>query len=208
MISESFGRIIKNQSSKISESRKKTLDNISSALREVIIKDGHAVVQFICTHNSRRSQAAEFLMDTLSRAHKLPVIAYSAGTEFTAFYPTMIKALNTYGFKFLKYGFEPNPLYIYRVNNEDYFYYSKTYTDNLIKSDQKVIITVCSDADKNCPVIPGSYKRLHLGYEDPKHSDGSPEELQTYEAKVVEIASELLYLTKTLSDSLPDSDEE
>ena len=48
-------------------------------------------------------------------------------------------------------------------------------------------------ADQDCPFIPGAAFRLSLSYEDPKLSDGTPQEAQVYDAKVVEIGTELLY---------------
>jgi len=38
------------------------------------------------------------------------------------------------------------------------------------------VITVCSDADENCPVFPGITKRWHHGFPDPSKVTGPEEE--------------------------------
>jgi len=53
---------------------------------------------------------------------------------------------------------------------------SKSLTQYLGKVHFGYLITVCSDADKNCPVFPGKGKRLHWGFEDPAAFNGSHEE--------------------------------
>ena len=54
---------------------------------------------------------------------------------------------------------------------------SKHIDEYLNKVDFSYLITVCDDADKNCPTIwlQGS-KRMHWSFEDPAKFEGSPEE--------------------------------
>jgi arsenate reductase len=41
------------------------------------------------------------------------------------------------------------------------------------------VITVCSGADRDCPVFSGSVgKRLHIGFDDPSHACGTPEHVE------------------------------
>jgi arsenate reductase len=41
------------------------------------------------------------------------------------------------------------------------------------------VITVCGDANENCPVFLGKVKhRLHIGFDDPSHATGTPEFIQ------------------------------
>ena len=110
----------------------------------------------------------------------------------------MIKALSSFGFVIDKFGRDENPLYIYQIGSLDLYYYSKTYDDNLAKVDKQIIVTVCQSANENCPVIPGTFERFHIGYEDPKYSDNTAEESQVYKDKVVEIGAEMYYLTSLL----------
>jgi arsenate reductase len=188
---------IKGNLTHISEERAGALDALATLIREDLQK-GESVVKFICTHNSRRSQTAEFMLDILAKHYNLNITALSAGTEATAFAPSMVSALQNEGFELMEYGQQPNPLYIYRRDNNDLYYYSKKYDEQLMDYGDAIIVTVCGDAHENCPVIPGTLKRFHLGYIDPKKSDGTPQEAETYTNKVLEIGTEMLYLAQTI----------
>jgi arsenate reductase len=43
---------------------------------------------------------------------------------------------------------------------------SKSVTD-LSRLEFDYVITVCNQADENCPVFPGNTRRLHFGFDDP-----------------------------------------
>ena len=55
-------------------------------------------------------------------------------------------------------------------------------------------IMTCSHADKICPTVAGASLRVPVHYEDPKVSDGTPEEAATYDARAKQIATELFYV--------------
>lgn len=55
-------------------------------------------------------------------------------------------------------------------------------------------IMTCAQADQGCPIVYGSAMRFSTPYEDPKVSDGSPEEFDTYDARCAQIAREMLYV--------------
>lgn len=40
----------------------------------------------------------------------------------------------------------------------------------------ETVITVCSNADKNCPLFPGQLNRHHFPFEDPARAEGSDDE--------------------------------
>lgn len=185
----------------ISDERKAVLNVLIKHMNERMSAKNVAIVKFICTHNSRRSQLAEFMLDVLSREAGHPVKAISAGTESTAFNPRMVKAITSYGFEIEKFGNEANPLYIYKAGLDDYYYYSKKYNEDIIHYDDPIIVTVCGDAEQNCPVIPGTFTRQHVGYEDPKASDNTNTEAQVYRDKVLEIGGQMLYVVKKLKHS-------
>ena len=187
--------------SNISPERATALDALALTIQEDLDK-GNSVVKFICTHNSRRSQTAEFMLDVMAREFGLNITALSAGTEATAFEPRMVTAIQNEGFELLEYGQKPNPLYIYRVENDDLYYFSKKYDEQLIDYGKAIMVTVCGDADENCPVLPGTLKRYHLGYNDPKQFDGTAKEIQAYAEKVIEIGTEMLYLVQKISSSV------
>ncbi len=56
----------------------------------------------------------------------------------------------------------------------------------------------CSDADENCPFIPGAEFRLPLTYEDPKEADDTPYEESRYDERVRQIGVEMMYVFQQL----------
>lgn len=188
-------------SEKIPNSRKEALEPLITTIGSSLKTHDKTIVQFICTHNSRRSQTAEFFLDIFAREYKLNITALSAGTESTAFNPRMVEAIRSFGFELIKYGDDRNPLYIYGLINNELYYYSKRYDEELIEFDKKIVVTVCGDANENCPIVPGTFERLHLGYKDPKFSDNTSEEEKVYKAKVIEIGNEMLYVVQQLAQS-------
>ncbi len=187
-------QILQNSNHTISESRKTQLKELSVTLKDQINKTGRLEISFICTHNSRRSQLAEFLFFIFYSKYNLKNMqSFSGGTEATAFNHRMIAALGHLGYDFIEYGLKENPLYIYRLHGKDHYFYSKRYDDPFNPKNDYIAVTVCSDADRNCPFIP-DVKRFHLQYEDPKIADDTPEEMNAYKNKVYEVATELNYM--------------
>ena len=94
--------------------------------------------------------------------------------------------LRKYGgdtFEAFSAGLEPTPInpHTIRVMEEIGFdlsgQCSKPVTTFLGKAHFNYLITVCDDADKNCPrTWPGINQRLHWSFEDPAAFVGSPEE--------------------------------
>ena len=112
-------------------------------------------VLFVCTGNSARSQMAEALLRVL--AGKRFGIC-SAGLELKGVHPFTILVLR-------ELGIETGTLY------------SKELEEFLGRTDIDYLITVCSDAEQNCPttVLPNA-QRLHWEIEDPAAFKGSLEE--------------------------------
>jgi arsenate reductase (thioredoxin) len=52
---------------------------------------------------------------------------------------------------------------------------SKRY-ENLMQKPWDYLITVCDDANEQCPFIPGVDKRLHWSFEDPSRATGTEEQ--------------------------------
>lgn len=47
------------------------------------------------------------------------------------------------------------------------------FIDNNILKQSDLIVTLCSDADNNCPTIPASVKKEYWGFDDPAGKDWS-----------------------------------
>lgn len=188
-----FIETLRKASSFLKADRKLLLNKVVEVIKS---HDKEAKVVFVCTHNSRRSQAAELLLHLISEHFKRPIITESAGTESTAFHGNMVKAFNSFGVNFLKYDLG-NPLYIYQEFGQDKYLYSKRLEE--LDYQNSILITVCGDAKDNCPLILDGLAHLHLGYTDPKSFDGSDDELTGYQGKILEIGAELYYLVKRIA---------
>ena len=150
---------------------------------------------FVCTHNSRRSQMSEIWAKIAADYNGIGenILTYSGGTEATAFNPRAVKAMETLGVKFKINGSE-NPKYIYSSNGIDYTCFSKKYDDEFNPKENFCAVMTCSDADANCPYIPGANDRISITYNDPKEYDGTEKEDEKYIERSKQIASELFYV--------------
>ena len=50
--------------------------------------------------------------------------------------------------------------------------------------DIHTVITLCGNADQECPTYPGQFHRHHWGFEDPAHAEGSEDEVMEVFRKV------------------------
>jgi arsenate reductase len=81
------------------------------------------------------------------------------------------------------------------------YHSSKTLTD-LSSPEFDYVITVCSDADRNCPVMPVPTKKIHRGFDDPPrlaHAAASEEEALVHYRRV---RDEIRAFVETLPESL------
>ena len=62
-------------------------------------------------------------------------------------------------------------------------------------------VMTCSDADKNCPFIPGAEKRISLPFKDPKEFDDTLIEAKKYKECSLKIASEVFYVFNEVDKS-------
>jgi arsenate reductase len=112
-------------------------------------------VLFLCTGNSARSQMAEAF---LRRYAGDRIEAYSAGLEPKEINPLTVKVMNEIGVDISTHT-------------------SKGVDTYLGKTLFQYLVTVCDDAEKNCPSFwPGVNQRLHWSFEDPAAFDGTEEE--------------------------------
>lgn len=180
----------------IPEERKQALDKLALFVRSKRSAGEKAKLVFICTHNSRRSHISQLWALAAAARHGIEnVEAYSGGVEVTAFNPRAVAALERAGFKIEKpQGENPHYRVSYAKNRAAVESFSKKYDDATNPRDGFAAVMTCSQADKSCPSIQGASLRVALPFEDPKLSDGKPEEAATYDQRTKQIATEMFYL--------------
>ncbi|AUC84734.1 hypothetical protein CW731_05240 [Polaribacter sp. ALD11] len=181
---------------KLNEDRKRILFKISETVANEYAKSNLVNLNFICTHNSRRSQLGQVWAFYAANYFDLNIHAFSGGTEVTAFYRNTVKTLQSVGFDFKVEDFShQNPKYLISFigSKKTILGFSKRF-DNEINVEPYIAITTCNNADKNCPFIPTAIERFHLPFTDPKDSDGTPEQTAAYLKTNEQIAAEVYYI--------------
>ncbi len=158
--------------------------------------DEVAEVIFICTHNSRRSHLAQIWASIAAHYHNVDdFIAFSGGTESTAFHPNAIDALERAGRKIEKPGGK-NPVYLVKFSeaHKGVQAFSKKYNDKYNPNRNFCAVLTCDEADAACPLVMGMDQRIALTYEDPKVADGLAGESLIYDERCAQIAIEMFFM--------------
>lgn len=123
-----------------------------------LVVDTLLQILFLCTGNSCRSIIAEMLLNHLGKGQYQ---AYSAGSFPTGkVHPKSKETLK-------RHGFDPGEPR------------SKSW-DEFSDKNFDLIVTVCDQtAGENCPLFPGSPKKLHWSIPDPAQATGTEEEINT-----------------------------
>lgn len=154
-------------------------------------------INFICTHNSRRSHLAQVWALFASLYYKVPnVNCYSGGTEETALFPKVAETLIHQGFKIIKISQDSNPIYAIKCSDNvlPLIGFSKKFDHPFNPKTEFAAIMTCSQADEVCPFIPSAEKRIPITFEDPKISDGTIQQNEVYKQRSIEIATEMMYI--------------
>lgn len=181
---------------KINEERKELLSKIANQVAEEYQNKGVVNLNFICTHNSRRSQLGQVWGFFASQYFDLNINSFSGGTEVTAFFRNTVKTLQKVGFTFNLEDFShQNPKYVisFEGTSKSILGFSKRY-DNAINENPFIAITTCNNADANCPFIPEATYRFHLPFVDPKSSDNTDLQDETYLKTNQQIAAEVFFI--------------
>ena len=62
--------------------------------------------------------------------------------------------------------------------------HTSKHMNDFLNQDIHTVITVCGNADQECPTYPGQFHRHHWGFEDPAHAKGSEDEVMEVFRKV------------------------
>lgn len=181
----------------ISEERKVILKPLIDYLKDKISANKSIRLNFICTHNSRRSHLSQIWAQTMAACYNINnVSCYSGGTEATAMFPKVGETLRSQGFQIVKLSEENNPVYSVKFskNEPSIIAFSKQFSDDFNPASDFAAIMTCSSADKGCPMVFGCDKRIAITYEDPKKSDGTPHQTETYLKRSLQIAREMKFV--------------
>ncbi len=128
-------------------------------------------VLILCTGNSCRSQMAHgFLQSFDSR-----IAVYSGGTK-----PS--KQINSTAIKVMQEA------------GIDISGHTQNLVDKYTNIEWEYVITVCSDAEENCPVFTGNVKnKLHIGFDDPSYAEGTEEHIMSEFYRVREEIRQAFY---------------
>ncbi|MDQ3690699.1 MAG: arsenate reductase ArsC [Chloroflexota bacterium] len=110
-------------------------------------------VLFVCTHNSARSHMAEAMLNAWGEGR---FEAFSAGTEAGGIKPETVQVMDEIGISLD--GHRSKTIDEFAGQPFDWF------------------ITVCDEAQRNCPVLPGVTEVGHWSVEDPSSAQGTQEE--------------------------------
>jgi arsenate reductase len=113
-------------------------------------------VLFLCTENACRSQMAEGLVNHFLAGR---VQAFSAGAR-----PTRVN---------------PRAIQVMAELDIDIRHHRAKSVADLAGERFDLVITVCDQAQEECPFFPGTTEKLHVGFPDPARASGTEEQIMT-----------------------------
>lgn len=176
--------------------RKELLESISQYIAKKQIAHKPINLIYVCTHNSRRSHFGQIWGQVAASYYNIKnVSTFSGGTEATAFNTNAINAIKRVGFDVKPINIEKNTTYHLSFDEAEapIVCFSKVYDDAKNPQSEFAAIMTCSDAEENCPFIPGVELRVGTTYDDPKAFDNTPLQDAKYDERCKQIALETLY---------------
>ncbi|NHM02503.1 low molecular weight phosphatase family protein [Flavobacterium difficile] len=181
----------------VSEERKVGIQPLVEYIQKKVNSNEVIRLNFICTHNSRRSHLSQIWAQTMAFHFGIKsIFCYSGGTEVTAMFPKVGETLLNQGFEIQQLSEAENPVYAikYSENEAPIIAFSKTYFDVFNPKTNFGAIMTCNSADEGCPIVFGAEARFPIKYEDPKAFDGTAEMNEKYTERSLQIASEMYYV--------------
>ena len=125
---------------------------------------------FICTGNACRSQIAHGLLEKMA-GDKFEV--FSAGSHPSQVHPMSLKIMEEIGI--------------------DISHHTSDFIDDYLNAGIEIVITVCNNANKICPVFPGNAEKLHWSIKDPfKGWDFDETQIQSFRDTREEIKQKII----------------
>ena len=130
---------------------------------------------FICTGNACRSQIAEGIMRKLAGDN---FDVFSAGSHPSLVHPMSIKVMKEIGIDITSHTSDP--------------------ILNFLSKNINIVVTVCDNADKVCPVFPGKVERIHWSIKDPfKGWNSHPDDLVNFRKTREDLTARIKNLIKS-----------
>lgn len=177
--------------------RKEVLQPLIDYIQNKVNSNEEIRLNFICTHNSRRSHLSQIWAQTMAFQFRIKnVFCYSGGTEATAMFSKVAETLTNQGFEIQKLNEAENPVYAVKFddNQHSIVCFSKTYFDDFNPKNNFGAIMTCNNADEGCPMVFGAEARFPIKYDDPKAFDGTALMDEKYTERSLQIASEMYFL--------------
>lgn len=179
------------------ENRLQVLEPVAHYLAERLRSGFPVRLNFICTHNSRRSHLAQIWAQTAAQwAGLTSVVCYSGGTEATAVYSQVMATIEHQGFEIFQLSEGKNPVLAIRVDSVGVpiIAFSKAYDHPFNPRADFIAIMTCDSADEACPIVHGAEARFSVRYEDPKVYDSTNQKEEKYLERSLQIAQEWLWV--------------
>jgi len=132
----------------------------------------------LCTGNSCRSQIAEGYLAYFATGK---ANIYSAGIE--------------------THGVNPKAIQVMAEDGIDISHHTSNNVDEYTSIPFDYVITVCDNANENCPYLPGNFKRFHHNFPDPAKAQGTAEEIMNEFRRVRDMIK--VYSREFISENLP-----
>lgn len=181
----------------VSDERKVVLKPLAEYIQNKVNANEEIRLNFICTHNSRRSHLSQVWAQTMAFHFGIQsVVCYSGGTEATALFPKVAETIANQGFEIQKVSEEQNPVYAikFAANQHPIICFSKVYFDDFNPKSNFAAIMTCSNADEGCPMVFGAEARFPIKFDDPKTFDGTELMNEKYAERSLQIASEMYFV--------------
>ena len=185
----------------IPDERKEILNQLITYIRLKKSIGETVRLNFICTHNSRRSHLSQIWAQTMAYIYSIDnVYCYSGGTEATAMFPKVVETLTNKGFEIYRLSDFPNPVYAvkYDQNEHPIICFSKEYNHAYNPQAGFAAIVTCNSADEACPVVIGAEARFPTKYDDPKAFDGTDHVDAKYTERSLQIGAEMAYVFRNI----------
>ena len=125
---------------------------------------------FICTGNACRSQIAHGLLQNLAKDR---FNVFSAGSHPSRVHLMSIKVMEEIGI--------------------DISHHKSDHIDEYLDKGIDIVITVCDNANKLCPIFPGNVERLHWSIDDPFRGwDYNEDQMESFRVTRQEIKARIL----------------